>query len=124
MSAERTFARLGHAVKGFASELCAEVECGRACGERDGVLAADLLGGEPFELVDVRADGAHPVGFVSLGDIPDFVAVHRGAREPDLLLETRHGLPQPRGSSDTYKVRRPSPRPVMSNVKLLLQKYK
>jgi hypothetical protein len=24
--------------------------------------------------------------------------VHRWAREPDLLLETSHGLPQPRGS--------------------------
>lgn len=96
---ERTFARLGHAVKGFASELSAEVERGRACGERNGVLAADLLGGEPFDLVDVRADGAHPVGFVSLGDVLDFVAVHRWAREPDLLLETRHGLPQPRGYS-------------------------
>ena len=99
VSAERTFARLGHAVERFASELCAEVECCRACGERDGVLAADLLGGESFDLVDVSADGAHPVGFVSLGDVLDFVAVHCWAREPDLLLETRHGLPQPRGYS-------------------------
>jgi len=93
---ERPGAGLGHAVECFASKFCTEVECGRACGERDGVLAADLLGGEPFEFVDVRADGAHPVGFVSLGDVPDFVAVHRWAREPDLLLETRHGFPQPR----------------------------
>ena len=100
MSAERTFARLGHAVKRFASELCAEVECCRAGRECDGVLAADLLGGEPFDLVDVRADGAHPVGFVSLGDVLDLVAVHCRAREPDLLLETRHGLPQPQGYSD------------------------
>ena len=92
-------AGLGHAVERFACKLGAEVECGRACGESDGVLAADLLGSEAFDLVDVRADGAHPVGFVSLGDVPDFVAVHRWAREPDLLLETRHGLPQPRGYS-------------------------
>ena len=96
MVLERPGAGLGHAVERFACELGAEVECGRACGESDGVLAADLLGGEAFNLVDVRADGAHPVGFVSLGDVPDFVAVHRGAREPDLLLETPHGLPQPR----------------------------
>ena len=89
-------AGLGHAVERFACKLGAEVECGRACGESDGVLAADLLGGEAFNLVDVRADGAHPVGFVSLGDVPDFVAVHRWAREPDLLLETCHGFPQPR----------------------------
>ncbi len=99
VSAERAFARLGHAVERFASEFRAEVECGSACGERDGVLAADLLGGNPFDLVDVRADGAHPVGFVSLGDILDLVAVHCRAREPDLLLETRHGLPQPQGYS-------------------------
>lgn len=124
VSVERTFARLGHSVQSLARKFRAEVECGRACGERDGVLAADLLGGNPFDLVDVRANGAHPVGFVSLGDVLDFVAVHRWAREPDLLLETRHGLPQPRGNSDTYKVRRPSPRPVMPDVKLLLQKYK
>ena len=75
------------------------MECGSACGERNGVLAADLLGGEAFDLVDVRADGAHPVGFVSLGDVPDFVAVHRWAREPDLLLETRHKTVAPSGYS-------------------------
>lgn len=96
VSAERTFARLGHAVESFASKFCAEMEGCGAGRECDGVLATDLLGGNPFDLVDVRADGAHPVGLVSLGDIPDFVAVHRWAREPDLLLETRHGLPQPR----------------------------
>lgn len=98
VSAERAFARLGHAVKGFASKFCAEMEGCGAGRECDGVFAADLLSGEPFDFVDVRADGAHPVGFVSLGDKLDLVAVHSRAREPDLLLETRHGLPQPQGS--------------------------
>ena len=96
VSAERTFARLGHAVESFASKFCAEMEGCGAGRECDGVLAADLLGGNPFDLVDVRADGAHPVGFVSLGDVLDFVAVHSRAREPDLFLETHHGFPQPR----------------------------
>ena len=94
------------------------MECGRACGERDGVLAADLLGGDPFDLVDVRADGTHPVGFVSLGDILDFVAVHRGAREPDFLFEPRHRRSQPRGYSGMYKVRRPLIQPALPDVKL------
>ena len=98
VSAERTFTRLGHAVESFASKFCAEMEGCGASRECDGVLAADFLGGNPFDLVDVRADGAHPVGLVSLGDVLDFVAVHRWAREPDLLLEASHGLPQPRGS--------------------------
>lgn len=96
VSAERTFARLGHAVESFASKFCAEMEGCGAGRECDGVLAADLLGGNPFDLVDVRADGAHPVGFVSFSDVLDFVAVHSRAREPDLLLEASHGLPQPR----------------------------
>jgi len=96
---ERPGAGLGHAVKGFASKFCAEMEGCGAGRECDGVLAADLLGGNPFDLVNVRADGAHPVGFVSLGDILDLVAVHCRARKPDLLLETRHGLPQPQGYS-------------------------
>ncbi len=98
VSAERTFARLGHAVERFASEFCAEMEGCSAGRERDSILATDLLGSESFDLVDVRADGAHPVGFVSFSDVLDFVAVHCRAREPDLLLETRHGLPQPQGS--------------------------
>jgi hypothetical protein len=46
--------------------------------------------------------------------------VHRWAREPDLLLETRHGLPQPRGYSGAYKVRRPPPRPALPDVKQFL----
>ena len=96
VSAERTFARLGHAVESFASKFCAEMECCGAGRECDGVLAADLLGGTPFDLVDVRADGTHPVGFVSLGDVLDFVAVHRWAREPDFLFESgRHLRPKP-----------------------------
>ena len=93
---------LGHAVQSFAGKLSAEVQRGGARRKRDGVLAAHLLGGEPFELVDVRADGAHPVGFVGLLHILDFVTVHGGARKPDFLLETRHktaatsGLLQPK----------------------------
>ena len=83
-------ADFGHAVEGLARELGAEVQRGGAGGERDGILAAHLLGDGAFQLVDVRADGAHPVGFVSLGHVLDFVAVHRGAREPDFLLETCH----------------------------------
>ena len=81
-------ADLGHSVKGFARELCAKMQRGSPRRKRNGVLAAHLLGGQAFHLVDVRTHGAHPVGFVSLGDILDFVAVHRWAREPDLLLET------------------------------------
>ena len=96
VSAERTFARLGHAVQSFAGKFCAEMEGCGAGRECHGILAADLLGGNPFDLVDVRADGAHPVGFVSFSDVLDFVAVHSRAREPDLLLEASHGLPQPR----------------------------
>lgn len=90
MSAERTFARLGHAVESFSSKFCAEMEGCGASRECDGVLAADLLGGNPFDLVDVRADGAHPVGFVSFGDVLDFVAVHRRATEPNFFFKTRH----------------------------------
>ena len=83
-------AQLGHTVEGLARELGAEVQRSSARGKRDGVLAAHLLGGDSFQLVDVRADGAHPIGFVGLGHVLDFVTVHRGTAEPDFLFETGH----------------------------------
>ena len=83
-------ADLRHAVQGFASELGAKVECRGTGRESDGVLAAHLLGSQAFNFVDVRTDGAHPVGFVCFGDILDFFAMHGGAREPDFLFETGH----------------------------------
>ena len=86
--AQATLAHLGHAVQGLACKLCAKVQCGGTGGERHGVLATDLFGSEAFHLVDVRTHGAHPVGFVRLGHILDFFAVHGGAAEPDFTIET------------------------------------
>ena len=78
MALQGSCADLGHAVEGLAGEFCAEVECRGSGGECDGVLAADFLRDEFFQFVDVRTDGAHPVGFIRFGDVLDLVPMHCG----------------------------------------------
>lgn len=85
--AEATLACLGHAVKGLARELGAQVKRGGSGRKGYGVLAPHLFGSEAFHLVDVRTHGAHPVGFVSFCNVLDFFPVHGGAREPNFLFE-------------------------------------
>ena len=88
VAAQAPLAHLGHAIKGLARKLCAQVKRRCSGGKRHGVLATHLLGGQAFRLVDVCTHGAHPVGFVSFCNVLDFFAMHGGAREPDFLFET------------------------------------
>ena len=67
-----------HFVAGLdAGELHAEVQRGRPAGQRDGVLAADLLRDLFFDRVDVRPNGGHPVGLERLLHIHELRPVHR-----------------------------------------------
>ena len=78
--AQASLARLGHAVQSLARQLGAQVECRGTGRERHGVLAAHLLGSQAFHLVDVGANGAHPIGFISFGNVLNFFTMHGGAR--------------------------------------------
>ena len=54
-----------------------EVQRRGAGAERDGMADAELFGDLRFDLVEICADGAHPVRLVCLAHIVELGAVHR-----------------------------------------------
>ena len=84
---QHTLTHLGHSIQSHASKARTQVQ--RSCSRRKchSVLHADLLGNQAFQFVDVCTNGTHPVRLVRLGDILDFVTVHRGARKPNFLFK-------------------------------------
>ena len=84
---QRAVADGGAAVEPLPRQLDAQMQCGGAGGQADGVFHARLFGGDALDLVDVLAHGAHPVGVVGMPDIRQLLAVHGGGGEKRLLRE-------------------------------------
>ena len=64
-----------------------KMQRGRAAAERYGIADAEKAGKRSFDLVDVFAYGAHPVGLVGFAYELDLGAVHGRRREPEFLFE-------------------------------------
>ena len=75
----------GLAVEPLPCQLHAQVQSGGAAGEADRITDLRLFGGDVLDLVDILADGAHPVGVIGAADILHLFAVHGGRSEPDLF---------------------------------------
>ena len=62
VSRKGTLPRRSATIKGLARQACTQVESRRTCAQGNRILATDLFGHQPFNLVDIFSDGAHPVG--------------------------------------------------------------
>ena len=84
---QRALVRPRLAVELFAGQLGGQVQGRRAGRQAHRVLHADVFGDLPLHLVDVCADGGHPVGSDSIVHPPLLIPMHGGGGEPELAFK-------------------------------------
>ena len=84
---QRTMPHLGYAIGLDARQLHRQMQRCRACCQRHGVFAADLLADQPLRLVNIFAHSGHPVGVVCLTHVFQLCPMHGRAAEPDLTFK-------------------------------------